>query len=267
MAGSTIPETMPDVLDVQAGPLRLTIDAGWSRDHAACTGSPSAVHPLFPVCWEWQALEQLQEKVLPPAIRRKATPITHDLTIRRMPAAGEALTTTARFVTMEAHRSGACLVARLETRDAQRRKVTSTDLGILYQGMSVPSNHRTGTVLREAAFADGPAIWQESISFCRDAAQDYAQRARIRQAREEPNLQETAILGKAITCLLQHEKLDAARVRRLCCRFGHAVGLPANLHVLCLGRAPGEGGDSLRFHVLTEQGKPVVTAGMIVLAG
>ena len=97
-----------DIVGVTVGPIAHDIDARWLMAYAAglgetdqryydtlASGGPAA-HPLFPVCYEWPVMLALRDRATQEAIALRSVHATHDLTLHRLPRAGDTLSTTAR---------------------------------------------------------------------------------------------------------------------------------------------------------------------------
>ena len=130
------------------GPLDQEIDARWLMAYAAALGEAApeyrdttrpeglTAHPLFPVCYEWPLALDLRANAIGGAVALQSVHATHDLTLHRLPRAGDRLTTTAFLVIgVEGRAPGAYVVSRFETVDARGAPVSTTDYGSIYRGV------------------------------------------------------------------------------------------------------------------------------------
>ncbi len=78
----------------------------------------------------------------------------------------------------------------------------------------------------------------------------------------------TATLALAVSQVLRREPAEAARrVRRIACRFTGMVRLPSVITVRGLGETTGRASRVIAFQVLTENGRPAVSKGLIEIGG
>lgn len=242
------------IVGTEVGPLAHTIDARWLMAYAAALGetdtryfdtrSALVAHPLFPVCYEWPAAVAARERSIPPAVYARVVHATHDLKIHRAPRAGETLQTTARTVCATQRSPGAFVVTRMETRDAAGGVVTVTDYGSLYRGIvlddadagdvpgldEAPAPTAALPIVGEVAVATGLAhVYTECARIWNPIHTDLA----FARAAGLPHLilHGTATLALSVSKVLAARGLDAARVRRVRCRFSGMVPMPSMLEV------------------------------------
>jgi acyl dehydratase len=103
------------------------------------TAGPPLAPPLLAVSLEWPLLVALRTE-LPGAGAdevRRGVHAAHDVTIHRLPVAGETLRTTATVVAIERRPSGAGLLTRLDTVDTAGRPLWTTFNGGVYRGVAL----------------------------------------------------------------------------------------------------------------------------------
>lgn len=245
------------IVGTELGPLAQTIDARWLMAYAAAlgetdpryfdtlntNGTPIA-HPLFPVCYEWPAAVAARERTIPPEVYARVVHATHDLKIHRAPRAGETLRTTARIIGAEQRAPGAFAVTRMETRDAAGERVSVTDYGSLYRGVTLEgADPGTAPALDEAPVAAEPLPAAGTVPVAAQLSHVYTECARIwnpihtdlaiAQAAGLPGLilHGTATLALSVSRVLAACNIDVTRVRRVRCRFAGMVPMPALLDV------------------------------------
>lgn len=273
-----------------------TIDARWTMAYAACLGDltpeyldtrvrPDVLaHPLFPVCYEWPLfLDPLcMPTDLPGEERVRGVHLTHDVTLHRPIRAGLELTTQATLVKVEARRSGAYQLARLDTVDSDGEMISTTWYGMLLRGIEVVGGDRTlgdsGPTMESISdLGIGPENEQSSehaIPIAANAAMVYTECARIwnpihtdAAVAEAAGLPEPILHGTASLALATSRVVaecfggEAERVVRIGGRFGAMVRMPSTL-TLRIGPVQG---DRVRFEVLEPGGGRAVRDGLVVV--
>lgn len=274
------------IVGATVGPLTQAIDARWLMAYAAALGETDAryfdtrgallAHPLFPVCYEWPAAVAARERSIPAAVYARVVHATHDLKIHRLPAAGDALHTTAQVVGAVQRAPGAFVVTRMETRDAAGDLVSVTDNGSLYRGVALEGGDRIDDPGPDEASAPNAALPNVGkVTVAANLAHVYTECARIwnpihtdlaaAQAAGLPGLilHGTATLALSVSKVLAAFGDDPARVRRVRCRFSGMVPMPSVLDVRAV-RAQ-QGGDGALFETVCA-GATVVSRGAIDLA-
>ena len=281
----------PATVGQSTQPLTHTVDARWIMAYAAGLGdnnpryldtaaeAPVVAHPVFPVCLEWPVILDCRhlpgsESVTPEESTR-GVHASHDLHLHRPIRAGEALTTTATSIGLQAKKPGACQTIRLDTRDASGALVCQTYQLSISRGVGV---------LGEACAEEPPPLpdvtglapcdLRVEIPVAAEAAHVYTECARIWNpihtdravalAAGLPDiiLHGTATLALAISTLVdQCFGADPLKVRRLGCRFSAMVLMPSTISVVVTG----QGEDRLAFEVLTEDGRPAISHGFVVV--
>jgi len=269
------------ILGTSAGPLEMRPDARWMMAYSAALGERDArcydtrraegvlAHPLFPVCYEWPLVLALRERAGLAALDARVVHAQHDLTIHRPPRAGEALTLAARIVAAVQRRPGALVVARLEARDADGKPVSTTLHASLYRGVLLEDG--TG----EAADALPPSGALREIAALEIAAtlaHVYSECARIWNpihtdlsyalAAGLPGtiLHGTATLALALSALLATRGARFETVRRVRCRFGAPVPMPARLALHARHEATAS-----EFELTRTDGEGAITRGRVDL--
>ena len=145
-------------------PRRHEVDARWLMAYAAGLGDTApcyfdttrtiAMHPVFPVCVEWDSILDLRygpgTETLTAAEQTRAVHADHDIHLLRPPVPGETLSTTATAVAVEQRRPGAYLLKRLDTVDSRGELVMRTWQGTLYRDVAV---------IGEATAIDSAPAW------------------------------------------------------------------------------------------------------------
>jgi acyl dehydratase len=201
---------------------------------------------------------------------------THDLRIHRLPAAGDALHTTAQVVAAVQRAPGAFVVTRMESRDAAGERVSVTDYGSLYRGVALEGGDRIdGPRPDEAPAPSAPLPNVGEVDVPANLSHVYTECARIwnpihtdlatAQAAGLPGLilHGTATLALSVSKVLAAFGDDPARVRRVRCRFAGMVPMPSVLDVRAVRTQIA--GDALLFETLCA-GATVVSRGAIDLA-
>lgn len=251
-----------------AGPEAVGVDKRWIMAYNAALGEVSATpHPLFPVCYEWDATRALRESSGLQKLNAQLVHAQHDLVIHRAPRAGETLATTARVIAVNQRRPGAFVVIRLEARGAQGDKVSTADYGMLYRGVALDGEDRAVEKLDDPPKHEGALPDIGRIAVAATAAHVYTECARIwnpihtdpEYAREAglPGiiLHGTATLAFSISRILEVMKPHVKRVR---CRFAGMVLMPSTLTVRASRLA-----DGIAFETRNDRGEAVIERGWI----
>ncbi len=300
------------ILGAAAGPRIQDIDARWLMAYAGALGQTAPdyldttraggllAHPLFPVCYEWPLAVDLRSKTLTDEIALRGVHATHDLTIHRLPRAGDRLSTTAAITSVEPRPPGAYVVTRFETLDADGRPVTTTDYGSLYLGVAcerhphpdpLPERERESNPLSPVGRGKGeghggeghggegrPPAWSADVPIPASLAHVYTECARIwnpihtdRAVALAAGLPDIILHGTATLALAVSEALRrepegaAAAVARVRCRFGGMVRLPSTLRVEGWKPAESGAGRAIAFRALGADDRPAVRDGWLQL--
>jgi acyl dehydratase len=257
------------------GPVEQVIDAGWLAAYAGALGQSGVpAHPVFPVCYEWPAILAVRD-ALPPSVALRGVHATHDLQLRRLPRAGDRLSTTATVVRVAPRPSGALVVVRLETLDAAGALVGTTDHGTVYRGVECEA---AGADAGEPPPATPPGPrWSTTVAVPAGLAHAYSEGSRIwnpihtdravARAAGLPAvlLHGTATLALAVSAVLAREAGgDRTRVRRVTARFGAPVWMPSTLEVGTLGVQETAEGRRVAFEARTPDGGLAVRDGALL---
>jgi acyl dehydratase len=256
------------IVGEQAGPLEHLVDARWVMAYNAGLGERSdAVHPLFPVCYEWPVSDAIRAL---PALKPVAGLLVHaqhDLVIHRPLKVGETVSCSVRIVAAQPRSPGAFLVYRFETRDAGGSLITTTDFGALYRGVHL--DRAAGEAVKDPQPLDAKLDRAAEIAIPATAAHVYTECARIwnpihtdvayARAAGLPDiiLHGTATLAYSISALL---KRWPHAVRRATCRFAGMVFMPSTLAV----HAARDGG-AVQFETRNDRNDVVISRGRLLL--
>ena len=269
------------IVGARVGPIECRVDARWMMAYSAALGERDArcydtrrpegvvAHPLFPVCYEWPLVLGLRERAGLKALDARVVHAQHDLLIHRPPRAGETLSLGARIAAAVQRKPGALVVTRQEARAADGKPVTTTLQGSRYRGVTVESE--------SGAAEDPPAAPRDlapvgTIEVPARLAHVYTECARIWNpihtdlayalAAGLPHiiLHGTATLALAVSRLLEARGARFEQVRRVHCRFGATVPMPATLALLARHEAMASS-----FEVAREDGERAIARGAIDL--
>ena len=263
--------------------IQQTLDTRWVMAYSAALGESDPrcydttradlpVHPVFPVCYEWEPLQPVRNLPELKPIYPRLVHAQHDIVIHRPLRAGETVRTTARIVAALARSPGAFLAFRCETRDARDEPVVTSDYGYLYRGVALEGGDvRLADVVDPSPF---PGILSPlgEIAVAATAAHVYTECARIfnpihtdvayARAAGLPGiiLHGTATLALSVSRALRSHDIAWARVRGVHCRFSGMVLMPSTL-TLHAARSGGEIG----FEAANEKGERVISRGRLLL--
>lgn len=284
------------IVGTDVGPLTAEVDARWLMAYAAGLGETHAryydtranglaVHPLFPVCYEWPVALALRAKTIEDALAPLSVHATHHLIVHRPPRDGDRLLTSARVVAVIPRRSGTLVVSRFTTVDERGAPVTTTDYGSLYRGVPCDGEaHDTAASVgawttrrghREPEPARAKPVasprWTDAVAVTPWAAHVYTECARIwnpihtdaavAAAAGLPAiiLHGTATLALAISRVVARELGgDPTRVAEVSARFTGMVPLPSTFTV----RGFDDDG-AARFDAVDAAGAPVLGDGAL----
>lgn len=285
------PTLAASIVGATAGPLTQTIDARWLMAYNAALSDvrPRPIaHPLFSVCYEWPVAMALREQAIGAAIASLSVHASHDLVIHRPPRVGDHLTTTATIADVAQRRSGALVLMRFDTVDADGRPVTTTTYGSLYRGVRVtdaaamgssPDRRAVGRQAAageaspsESALRSGPHAWSETVTVAANAAHVYTECARIwnpihtddavAKAAGLPGiiLHGTATLALCVSRIVSRGLGgDPARVHGISARFTGMVKLPFTF-VVRVTRSTERG---IGFETVDGDGRAILSQGVV----
>ncbi len=265
------------------------VDARWLMAYAAGLGDALpcyldttarlAMHPVFPVCVEWDSILALRygpfAAGMTDAEQTRAVHADHDIHLLQPVAPGTRLLTTATAIAVEQRRPGAYLLKRLDTVDELGNTVFRTYQGTLYRGVAVDGPD----VALEAAppWPQWPAgdATVDPLPVPANAAHVYTECARIwnpihtdRAAALAAGLPDIILHGTATLALAASRLIaicaagDPRRVRRLGGRFSGMVPMPTMLSLNLESSAPGNAG----FRVVGADGRNVISRGFLEYA-
>jgi len=274
-------------------PFVSEIDARWAMSYAAgledylpCymdtrRSEGVVAHPLFPVCFEWPVMLATRNVALKREEALRGVHATHDLVIHRLVRPEDTLTTQATVVGVEQRKPGAYQIVRFDTTDADGEPVCSTWYGTLFRGVTVEGADKAATDLptqMESVSGGRPARAEIPVPISAGAAHVYTECARIwNPVHTDPAVAATSGLPGLIlhgTATLAHgvsrvvaQETDGQpeRVKRIAGRFSAMVFMPSQVTVRILSREASTDGEVVRFEVWTEDGKPAVRDGLVML--
>lgn len=271
------------IAGAQAPPVEQTLDTRWVMAYSAglgetdprCYDTQAAslpVHPVFPVCYEWEPLQPVRN--LPPlkAVYPRLVHAQHDIVIHRPLRAGEKVRATARIIAALARAPGAFVVLRCETRDAQGALVVTSDYGYLYRGVALEGEDRRVAEIADPAPFTGTLSPLGEIPVAATAAHVYTECARIfnpihtdvahARAAGLPDiiLHGTATLALSLSRALRSHDIEWPRVRGVSCRFSGMVLMPSTLRVHAARK-----GAEIAFETANDKGERVISRGRLLL--
>jgi acyl dehydratase len=268
------------IVGAQAGPLEHLIDARWVMAYSAGLGETDAryynteatvaVHPLFPVCYEWPVSDAIRALPALKPIAGLLVHAQHDLVIHRPLKAGETVRCSVRIVSAQPRSPGAFLVYRFEAQDLAGAPVTTTDFGALYRGVKL--DRAAGEAVNDPQPLGAELKRIGEIAIAATAGHVYTECARVwnpihtdvayARAAGLPGiiLHGTATLAYAISTLLRSWNIEPHSVRRVACRFAGMVLMPSTLTV-----HGARHGSAVSFETRNERGEAVITRGRLLL--
>lgn len=280
------------------GPVAHRADRRWTMAFAAGIGDASpayldtrssalVAHPLFAVALEWPVVLELRRAgdggPLTGDELLRGVHASHDLTVHRLVAPDEALSTTATVVAVDERPSGAHELLRLDTVDGDGAPVATTLMGNAFLGVEVD---RTGASGDEAAVPEPPptvdlvpagevehhvpSTAAHVYTACSGIHNPIHTDVAVAEAAGLPGpiLHGTATLATAVSDVVAATGDDPTLVRRVTCRFAAMVEIPSHVRVV-VGDARPIPDDPLRtvvpFEVRNAHGEPAIRAGTVTL--
>jgi acyl dehydratase len=244
------------------------VDKRWIMAYNAALGEVSATpHPLFPVCYEWDATRALREATGLQALNAQLVHAQHDLTIHRN-VMEEALVVSAKVVAAAQRRPGAFVTIRLTARGAGGEPVSTSDYGMLYRGVTLETGERAIEKVDDPPQHPRELKRVGEVQILATAAHVYTECARIwNPIHTDPEyaraaglpgiiLHGTATLALSISRVISF--FEKGPVRRVRCRFAGMVLMPSTLSV----HAAAEG-TSIAFETRNERNEAVIERGWI----
>jgi acyl dehydratase len=253
------------IVGLEAGPDEVQVDKRWLMAYSAGLGETAWPHPLFPVCYEWPANRALREATGLQALNAQLVHAQHDLTIHRHPAA-ETLLVSGLVVSASQRRPGTFVVMRMETRGAGGDKVSTTDYGMLYRGVTLEGGDRSVAMAEDPPQQDNKLGVLGEIAVAATAAHVYTECARIwNPIHTDVDYARTAglpdiILHGTATLALSVSVLRklVEKPKRIRCRFAGMVLMPSMLTVHA-----SRDGDVVAFETRNARGETVIERGWI----
>jgi len=256
-----------DIVGREAGPEPARIDKRWIMAYNAALGEMSAEpHPLFPVCYEWPANRSLREATGLQALNAQLVHAQHDMTLHRS-VKEEELFVSGKVVAAAQRRPGAFVVLRMDARGAAGDKVSTTDYGMLYRGVTLEGGDRALEKVEDPGTPGAELKPIGEVPVAATAAHVYTECARIwNPIHTDPEyardaglpgiiLHGTATLALSVSQVVSSLGTPVTRVR---CRFAGMVLMPGTLTV----RASRQG-DGIAFETRNERGEAVIERGWI----
>jgi acyl dehydratase len=259
-----------DIVGREAGPKVAQVDKRWIMAYNAALGEVNAVrHPLFPVCYEWDATRALREATGLQALNAPLVHAQHDLTIHRS-VMEEELVVSAKVIAAAQRRPGAFVTIRLTARGAGGEPVSTSDYGMLYRGVTLEGGDRAIEKVDDPPQPSRELKRVGEVQVLATAAHVYTECARIwNPIHTDPEyaraaglpgiiLHGTATLAFSVSTLLKAFRMTPLSVRRVRCRFGGMVLMPSVLSVFASRE-----GTSFAFETRNDKGHAVIERGWI----
>jgi acyl dehydratase len=257
-----------DIVGREARPETVRVGKRWLMAYNAALGEVSAEpHPMFPVCYEWPANRSLREVTGLQALNAQLVHAQHDMTLHRS-VKEEELVVSGKVVAAAQRRPGAFVVLRMEARGAAGDKVSTTDYGMLYRGVTLEGGDRALEKVEDPAGHAEELKPIGEVPVAATAAHVYTECARIwNPIHTDPEyardaglpgiiLHGTATLAFSISTLVG--TFELRNVRRVRCRFAGMVLMPSALTVHASRQ-----GDAIAFETRNERGDAVIERGWI----
>ena len=257
-----------DIVGREARAETVRVDKRWIMAYNAALGEVSATpHPLFPVCYEWDATRALRESTGLQALNAQLVHAQHDLTIHRN-VMEEELVVSAKVIAAAQRKPGAFVTIRLAAHGTGGEPVSTSDYGMLYRGVTLEGGGRVIENAEDPPRHSGELKRVGEVQVAATAAHVYTECARIwNPIHTDPEyaraaglpgiiLHGTATLAFSVTALLKaFGKKPIARVR---CRFAGMVLMPSTLSVHAFAE-----GASIAFETRNERNEAVIERGWI----
>jgi len=268
-----------NIVGREVGPDKQRIDPRWLMAYSAALGETDArcydtaagvaVHPLFPVCYEWPATRALRERSGLAPLDPRLVHAQHDLIIHRAPTT-EVLRITGRVVAVMQRTPGVLVVSRFFAHDARDQLVTTTDFSVLYRDVKLVGGDRATEKVDDPPPPRKPLAKVGDIAVRATAAHIYTECARIwnpihtdvayARAAGLPGaiLHGSATLALSVSKVLGSFGMTPGMVHRVRCRFASMVLMPSVLAVFASRE-----GTSLAFETRNERGETVIERGWV----
>jgi acyl dehydratase len=278
------------IVGVETPAGQAMVDARWTMAYAASIGDGNdryfdtsvipAVHPMFPVCFEWPVIVEAMETLsLEHGLTAPFGSMVHAGHVSRQHRPlrpPESLITACVIRAVRETRAGVLVVFGLETTDESGAPVVSTEESMMLRGETLDGGGPSiGEPLLEIATGDSePEQWEEvEVAVDRFAAHTYSECARIWNPIHTDSahaaqhglpgiiLHGTATAARALTVVV-NGKLDGdpTRVTGMSCRFTSMVLMPNTLTV-----RHGLTGETVSASVLNSAGNKAVSHMVVSL--
>lgn len=257
-----------DIVGREARTEAVQVDKRWIMAYNAALGEVSAMpHPLFPVCYEWDATRALRASTGLQALNAQLVHAQHDLVIHRSPRADETLTTTARVVTVGQRKPGALVTIRLAAHGTDGEPVSTSDYGMLYRSVALEGGRRAVEEVEDPPKHSRKLRQIRDVAIAATTAHVYTECARIwnpihtdRAYARAAGLPDIILHGTATLALSVSKVVDVLKpeVRRVRCRFAGMVLMPGTLTVHASRQ-----GDGIAFATRDARGETVIDRGWI----
>ena len=279
LAGSAVTETLED---------------RWVSNYAASVGDTNVAyydnrgsvalpaHPAYLSHLEWDAigaLFQSQLSALTPQERMHGVHVFNSTRLHRPLKSGDTISATAAVAGVERHRAGAWLTIRIDTVDGEQRPVATSYTSTLFRGVEVDTEEapvaRSVLSLGQTPTRHGEPKRTQAIEIAplapfifSECARDYGAihtDMKVAQQAGLPGLilHGTATIAYALSALTQHEASgNPTTVQGFQTRITGMVLCPS---VMTLRVYASEDPRVVVFDVVTEQGTPALSDGLMVL--
>jgi acyl dehydratase len=283
------------LVGTKIGPIAAEVDARWTMAYAAGIGDNLpcymdttrtegiVAHPMFPVCFEWEAAGAIRNKLRDSLTRAEAARGVHatqHMILHRPVRPPMRLFTTAELLSIEQRKPGAYEVGRFETVDDKGTPICTTYYGSLYREVEIAGGERTAPTPTPPVMAKLPQAARADIAvpIAAGAAHVYTECARIwnpvhtdaavAAAARLPAiiLHGTATLAFSVSRIIAAEAgNDPERVAEIYGRFGAMVLMPSEIIVRIHAREKIAGGEAIFFEALSAEGGRAVREGVVRL--
>ncbi|MBS0382245.1 MAG: MaoC family dehydratase N-terminal domain-containing protein [Proteobacteria bacterium] len=273
-----------------------TLEDRWVSNYAAAVADTSGAyydnrgavalpaHPAYLSHLEWDAIGILfhsQLGALTPQERMQGVHVFNSTRLHRPLKTGDTISATATVVGVERHRAGAWLTIRIDSVDDAQRPVATSYTSTLFRGVEVDTEKapvvHSALNLKQIPSRHGKPIRTQAIEIATlapfifsECARDYGAihtDMKVAQQAGLPGLilHGTAIIAYALSALTQHEAGgNPSLVQGFQTRLTGMVLCPS---VMTLQVYPSEDPRVVVFDVMTEQGTPALSDGLMVLGG
>ena len=287
------------LVGTRLGPFEYQVEAGWTMAYAAGIGDMSPVyvdslrrggfvaHPLFPVCFVWNGLAELDQKLraspLIPDEAMRRVHATQDMVLQRALYPRETVITHGMLIAAERRKPGTYIVTRYKTVDTKGAAVSTIYWGQIYRNVDLVGPERPASDMPAAPQCgnwDGHPRGEFAVPISAELAHIYTACARQpdavnihtdtavakRAGLPAPILMGTATLALTVSKIVTAEAGgDPERIARIYGRFGAMVVMPSEIMVRIMTRDKTPAGQAIFFETLTADGGRAIRDGVILL--